>query len=92
MVGFKKTELLFLGLMIKGIKIGGRCAVIIPDGVLFGSSKAHKKSERNRENQTLEAVISMPSGVLKPYAGVSTAILILQKPMQEGQKRSGFMI
>ena len=89
MIDSKKTELLFLGLMIKGMKIGGRCAVIIPDGVLFGSSKAHKKIRKEIRNQTLEAVISIPSGVFKPYAGVSTAILILQKPMQEVQKRSG---
>lgn len=76
----KKTELLFLGLMLKGLKIGGRCAVIIPDGVLFGSSNAHKTIRKEIvENQTLEGVISMPSGVFKPYAGVSTAILIFTK-------------
>ena len=76
----KKTELLFLGLMLKGLKIGGRCAVIIPDGVLFGSSNAHKTIRKELvENQTLEGVISMPSGVFKPYAGVSTAILIFTK-------------
>lgn len=76
----KKTELLFLGLMLKGLKIGGRCAVIVPDGVLFGSTTAHKKIRKELvENQTLEAVISMPSGVFKPYAGVSTAVLIFTK-------------
>ncbi len=79
-VDARKTELLFLGLMIKGLKIGGRCAVIIPDGVLFGSSRAHQKIRSEIvENQYLEAVISMPSGVFKPYAGVSTAILIFTK-------------
>ena len=62
------------------LKIGGRCACIVPDGVLFGSSKAHKSILKDIvENQRLEAVISMPSGVFKPYAGVSTAILIFTK-------------
>ena len=76
----KKTELLFLALFIKSLKIGGRCACIVPDGVLFGSSKAHKDVRRELlENNRLEAVISMPSGVFKPYAGVSTAILIFTK-------------
>ena len=76
----KKTELLFLALMLRMLKIGGRCAVIVPDGVLFGSSKAHKDLRRTLvEGQKLEAVISMPSGVFKPYAGVSTAILIFTK-------------
>ena len=91
MVDSKKTELLFLGLMIKGMKIGGRCAVIIPDGVLFGSSKAHKKIRKEIvENQTLEAVISMPSGVFKPYAGVSTAILIFTKTNAGGTEKVWF--
>lgn len=91
MVDSKKTELLFLGLMIKGMKIGGRCAVIIPDGVLFGSSKAHKKIRKEIvENQTLEAVISMPSGVFKPYAGVSTAILIFTKTNAGGTDKVWF--
>ncbi len=76
----KKTELLFLILMEKILKIGGRCAVIVPDGVLFGSSKAHKAvRELLVEKNQLEAVISLPSGVFKPYAGVSTAILIFTK-------------
>lgn len=62
------------------LKIGGRCACIVPDGVLFGSSKAHKSIRKEIvENNRLEAVISMPSGVFKPYAGVSTAILIFTK-------------
>jgi len=81
----KKTELLFLALMLRMLKIGGRCAVIVPDGVLFGSSNAHKKLRQNIvEGQKLEAVISMPSGVFKPYAGVSTAILIFTKTNNGG--------
>ena len=76
----KKTELLFLALFIRMLKIGGRCACIVPDGVLFGASKAHKAIRQEIvENQRLEAVISMPSGVFKPYAGVSTGILIFTK-------------
>lgn len=76
----KKTELLFLALFIKSLKLGGRCACIVPDGVLFGSSKAHKSIRKELiENNKLTAVISMPSGVFKPYAGVSTAILVFTK-------------
>jgi type I restriction enzyme M protein len=76
----KKTELLFLALMLRMLKLGGRCAVIVPDGVLFGSSKAHKKiREELVKGHKLDAVISMPSGVFKPYAGVSTAILFFTK-------------
>ena len=81
----KKTELLFLTLFVRMLKIGGRCACIVPDGVLFGSSKAHKDIRKEIvENQRLEAVISMPSGVFKPYAGVSTAILIFTKTQHGG--------
>jgi len=81
----KKTELLFLGLMLRMLKIGGRCAVIIPDGVLFGSSNAHKQIRQTLiEKHKLDAVISMPSGVFKPYAGVSTAILIFTKTNNGG--------
>lgn len=81
----KKTELLFLALFIRILKIGGRCACIVPDGVLFGSSKAHKDIRKEIvENQRLEAVISMPSGVFKPYAGVSTAILVFTKTEHGG--------
>lgn len=91
MVDSKKTELLFLGLMIKGLKIGGRCAVIVPDGVLFGSSNAHKKIRKEIvENQSLEAVISMPSGVFKPYAGVSTAVLVFTKTNAGGTEKVWF--
>lgn len=76
----KKTELLFLSLILKSLDIGGKCAVIIPDGVLFGSTKAHKEiREEIVSNQQLDAIISMPSGVFKPYAGVSTAIVIFTK-------------
>lgn len=76
----KKTELLFLALFVRMLKVGGRCACIVPDGVLFGSSKAHQAIRQEIvENQRLEAVISMPSGVFKPYAGVSTGILIFTK-------------
>ncbi|MDQ6967214.1 MAG: class I SAM-dependent DNA methyltransferase, partial [Mariprofundaceae bacterium] len=81
----KKTELLFLALMLRMLKIGGRCAVIVPDGVLFGSSNAHKNLRQTLvEGQKLEAVISMPSGVFKPYAGVSTAILVFTKTNNGG--------
>lgn len=76
----KKTELLFLALFLRLLKKGGRCACIVPDGVLFGSSKAHKSIRKEIiEKHQLQAVISMPSGVFKPYAGVSTAVLIFTK-------------
>jgi type I restriction enzyme M protein len=76
----KKTELLFLALILKMLKVGGRSATIIPDGVLFGSSKAHVALRQLLvEDNQLEAVISLPSGVFKPYAGVSTAILVFTK-------------
>lgn len=76
----KKTELLFLALMLRLLKNGGRCAVIVPDGVLFGSSTAHVGIRKEIiDNHKLEAIISMPSGVFKPYAGVSTAIMIFRK-------------
>lgn len=76
----KKTELLFLALFLRVLKKGGRAAVIVPDGVLFGSSNAHKQIRKELiNNNKLDAVISMPSGVFKPYAGVSTAILIFTK-------------
>lgn len=76
----KKTELLFLVLFLRMLKNGGRCASIVPDGVLFGSSKAHKDIRKEIvENHRLEAIISMPSGVFKPYAGVSTAVIVFTK-------------
>lgn len=75
-----KTELLFLALMLRQLKTGGRAATIVPDGVLFGASRAHKSIRQELiENHKLEAVISLPSGVFKPYSGVSTAILIFTK-------------
>ncbi len=81
----KKTELLFLALFLRMLKKGGRCACIVPDGVLFGSSKAHKSIRQELvENHQLQAVISMPSGVFKPYAGVSTAILVFTKTSAGG--------
>ena len=87
----KKTELLFLVLFLKMLKTGGRCACIVPDGVLFGSSKAHKAVRRELvEENRLEAVISMPSGVFKPYAGVSTAILIFTKTGHGGTDKVWF--
>lgn len=79
------SDLLFLALFVRMLKIGGCCACIVPDGVLFGSSKAHKDIRRELiENQRLEAIISMPSGVFKPYAGVSTGILIFTKTSHGG--------
>lgn len=76
----KKTELLFVALFLRLLKTGGRAAVIVPDGVLFGSSKAHKDLRRTLvEDQKLEAVVKLPSGVFRPYAGVSTAILFFTK-------------
>ena len=81
----KKTELLFLALFLRLLKPGGRAAVIVPDGVLFGSSKAHKELRRMLvEDQKLDAVISLPSGVFRPYAGVSTAILLFTKTNSGG--------
>lgn len=76
----KKTELLFLHLILRVLDMGGRCAVIVPDGVLFGSSKAHVEvRKRMIEENRLDGVISMPSGVFKPYAGVSTAVLLFTR-------------
>lgn len=87
----KKTELLFLALFLRMLKKGGRCACIVPDGVLFGSSKAHKAIRKELvENHQLRAVISMPSGVFKPYAGVSTAILIFTKTGAGGTEKVWF--
>lgn len=84
-VDSKKTELLFLALILKGLKLGGRAAVIIPDGVLFGNTKGHMQIRKEIvDNHKLQAVISMPSGVFKPYAGVSTAILVFTKTNSGG--------
>mgnify|MGYP001393503555 FL=1 len=87
----KKTELLFLALVLRILKTGGRSAIIVPDGVLFGSTKAHKQIRKEIvDNHKLEAVISMPSGVFKPYAGVSTAILIFTKTGAGGTDKVWF--
>ena len=87
----KKTELLFLALFLRILKKGGRAAVIVPDGVLFGSSNAHKQIRKEIiDNNKLDAVISMPSGVFKPYAGVSTAILIFTKTGTGGTDKVWF--
>ena len=87
----KKTELLFLALFLRMLRVGGRCACIVPDGVLFGSSTAHKAIRKAIiEDNRLEAVISMPSGVFKPYAGVSTGILIFTKTGHGGTDKVWF--
>ena len=87
----KKTELLFLALFLRILRIGGRAASIVPDGVLFGSSNAHKAIRKEIiEKHKLEAIISMPSGVFKPYAGVSTAIMIFTKTNDGGTDKVWF--
>lgn len=87
----KKTELLFLTLFLRMLKNGGRCASIVPDGVLFGSSGAHKAIRKEIiENHRLEAIISMPSGVFKPYAGVSTAVIVFTKTGAGGTDKVWF--
>ncbi|MDE7394863.1 MAG: type I restriction-modification system subunit M, partial [Clostridiales bacterium] len=87
----KKTELLFLALFLRMLRMGGRCACIVPDGVLFGSSSAHRAIRKEIiENNQLQAVISMPSGVFKPYAGVSTAVLVFTKTEHGGTDKVWF--
>ncbi len=87
----KKTELLFLALFLRLLKPGGRAAIIVPDGVLFGSSNAHKQLRKMLvDDQKLDAVISLPSGAFKPYAGVSTAILIFTKTNSGGTDKVWF--
>lgn len=87
----KKTELLFLALFLRMLEVGGRCACIVPDGVLFGSSTAHKAIRKAIiEENKLEAIISMPSGVFKPYAGVSTGIMIFTKTGHGGTDKVWF--
>ena len=91
MVKTKKTELLFLALFLRIMKTGGRAAVIVPDGVLFGSSKAHKALRQMLvEDHKLDGIVSMPSGVFKPYAGVSTAILLFTKTSSGGTDKVWF--
>ena len=87
----KKTELLFVSLFIRMLQMGGRCASIVPDGVLFGNSTAHKALRRELiDNQRLQAVISMPSGVFQPYSGVSTAVLVFTKTNAGGTDKVWF--
>jgi type I restriction enzyme M protein len=91
LVKTKKTELLFLALFLRLLKPGGRAAVIVPDGVLFGSSKAHKELRRMLvEDQKLDAVISLPTGAFRPYAGVSTAILLFTRTNSGGTDQVWF--
>lgn len=91
MVKTKKTELLFLALFLRLLKSGGRAAVIVPDGVLFGSSTAHKTLRRMLvEDHKLDGIVSMPSGVFQPYAGVSTAILLFTKTNSGGTDQVWF--
>ena len=87
----KKTELLFLSLFLRLLRPGGRCACIVPDGVLFGSSNAHRAIRQELiERHQLRGVVSMPSGVFKPYAGVSTAILLFTKTGAGGTEEVWF--
>ena len=87
----KKTELLFLALFIRSLQLGGRCASIVPDGVLFGNSAGHQAIRKELvDNQKLQAVISMPSGVFLPYAGVSTAVLVFTKTNTGGTDKVWF--
>jgi type I restriction enzyme M protein len=87
----KKTELLFLALFLRLLKPGGRAAVIVPDGVLFGSSNAHRELRRMLvEDQKLDAVVKLPGGVFRPYAGVSTAILLFTKTNSGGTDQVWF--
>jgi len=87
----KKTELLFLALFVRLLKPGGRAAVIVPDGVLFGSTKAHKELRRLLvEDQRLDGIVKLPSGVFKPYAGVSTAIVLFTKTNSGGTDNTWF--
>ena len=87
----KKTELLFVALILRLLKPGGRAAIIVPDGVLFGSSKAHKTLRKMLvEDQKLDGIISMPGGVFKPYAGVSTAMLLFTKTNSGGTEHVWF--
>ena len=86
-ISTSKTELLFLELMYNSLSVGGRCSVIVPEGVLFGNSNAHKSIKKLLlEKCRLDAVISMPSGIFKPYAGVSTAVLYFTKTPEGTEK------
>lgn len=83
----KKSELLFLGIMMKALAPGGRCAVVVPEGLLFGSTKAHVElRQKLMEENDLLAVVSLPAGVFKPYAGVKTGVLVFRKPLSDAKK------
>ena len=83
----KKSELLFLGVMMEALAPGGRCAVVVPEGLLFGSTSAHKELRRKLvEDYNLLAVVSLPAGVFKPYAGVKTGVLVFQRPIDSAKK------
>jgi type I restriction enzyme M protein len=85
----KKSELLFLGVMMEALAPGGRCAVVVPEGLLFGSTKAHVELRRKLvEDYDLLAVVSLPAGVFKPYAGVKTGVLVFRKPDIRGVKKN----
>jgi type I restriction enzyme M protein len=85
----KKSELLFLGLMMQALAPGGRCAVIVPEGLLFGSTNAHKELRKKLvEDFDILAVISLPAGIFKPYAGVKTGVLVFQRPKGEKKKKT----
>ncbi|MBW2329912.1 MAG: SAM-dependent DNA methyltransferase [Deltaproteobacteria bacterium] len=85
----KKSELLFLGVMMEALATGGRCAVVVPEGLLFGSTKAHVELRRKLiEDYDLQAVVSLPAGVFKPYAGVKTGILVFRRPEKEVSKKA----
>lgn len=91
MAATKKTELLFVNEFVRMLKVGGRCACIVPDGVVFGTSKAHRATRKELvENQLLEAVISLPSGIFRPYSDVSTSILIFTKTNAGGTENVWF--
>jgi type I restriction enzyme M protein len=84
----KKSELLFLGVMMEALAVGGRCAVVVPEGLLFGSTSAHLELRRKlAEDYDLLAVVSLPAGVFKPYAGVKTGVLVFRRPATEGDKK-----
>lgn len=85
----KKSELLFLGLIMKSLAAGGRCAVVVPEGLLFGSTSSHMELRRKLiEDFELLAVVSLPAGVFKPYAGVKTGVLVFRKPLDEAAKKT----
>ncbi len=83
----RKSELLFIALMLRSLAPGGRCAVVVPEGALFGSTRAHKElREKLLREYELQAVVSLPAGVFKPYAGVKTSVLVLRRPATEPEE------